>query len=374
MDFALSEEQTELQQLARQILEDQTGNEQLREIEAREERFDEKLWSDLGEAGLLGIGIGEACGGLGLGFESLCLLAEEVGRTVAPLPVVPALVSAALPIERFGSDEQKQRLLPGVAAGESLVTAALIEAGAEDPSAPQATARQDGDAWLLSGEKSCVPFANRAERVLLAARVEGGVALYLLDPRSEGVALQRQEATAGEPQFELLLSSARVEARDLLAGPDEAPAVIDWIVERSTAAVCAMALGVAERSTWMTAEYTAEREQFGVKIATFQAVGQRAANCYIDVQCLRLLTQQAASLLHGERDASDEVTIAKIWAGDVLHRVSHAAQHLHGGIGVDRDYLLFRYCLWAKQLELTLGSSAERLAQLGERIAAEYRA
>ena len=202
--------------------------------------------------------------------------------------------------------------------------------------------------------------------------MEAGVALFLLDPRSEGVRLLRQEVTAGEPQFELLLSGAKVDARDLLAGPDVAPAAIDWIAERSAAASCAMALGVAERSTWMTAEYASEREQFGVKIATFQAVGQRAANCYIDVQCLRLLTQQAVSLLDRERDASDEVTIAKIWAGDVSHRVSHAAQHLHGGIGVDRDYPLFRYCLWAKQLELSLGSSAELIAKLGEGIAREF--
>ena len=293
---------------------------------------------------------------------------------MAPVPAVPVLVSAALPIERFGTDEQKQRLLPGVAAGETLVSAALIEAGSEDPSAPQTSAEREGEAWLLTGEKSCVPFAKSAERVLLAARVEGGVALFLLDPSAEGVRLLRQEVTASEPQFAMLLSGAKVDARDLLAGPDAAPAVIDWIVERSAAASCAMALGVAERSTWMTAEYASEREQFGVKIATFQAAAHRAANCYIDVQCLRLLTQQAVSLLHGERDASDAVTIAKIWAGDVLHRVSHAAQHLHGGIGVDRDYPLFRYCLWAKQLELSLGSSAERLAQLGERIAAEYRA
>jgi alkylation response protein AidB-like acyl-CoA dehydrogenase len=122
----------------------------------------------------------------------------------------------------------------------------------------------------------------------------------------------------------------------------------------------------------MTADYTAEREQFGVKIATFQAVGQRAANCYIDTECLRLVSQQAVSLLNQGRDADDEVMIAKIWVGDVSHRVSHAAQHLHGGIGVDRDYPLFRYCLWAKQLEMTLGSSARLTSELGATIAREY--
>jgi alkylation response protein AidB-like acyl-CoA dehydrogenase len=120
----------------------------------------------------------------------------------------------------------------------------------------------------------------------------------------------------------------------------------------------------------MTAEYTSTREQFARKIATFQAVGQRAANAYIDVECLRGVVQQATWLLSEERSADEEVSVAKVWAGDVGHRVSFAAQHLHGGMGVDVDYPLHRYCLWAKQLELTLGSSAVHLERLGAALAA----
>ncbi len=123
------------------------------------------------------------------------------------------------------------------------------------------------------------------------------------------------------------------------------------------------------QSLRMTASYTSTREQFGRKIATFQAVGQRAANAYIDVECLRLVVQHAVWLLGEERPASEEVAVAKIWAGDTGHRVSFAAQHLHGGMGVDVDYPLHRYCLWAKQLELTLGSSADELERLGARLA-----
>jgi alkylation response protein AidB-like acyl-CoA dehydrogenase len=372
MDFSLSEEQRELQNLANQILLDQTSNEHLREIETREERFDEKLWRDLAEAGLLGIGISEAYGGLDLGFESVCLLVEQVGLTVAPVPVVPVLVSAALPIDRFGTDEQKRRLLPRVASGQALISAGLIETLNEDPAQPTTTAKAGGEDVLLNGCKTCVPFANRAERILISAELDGGVGVYLLDPNASGVTLQRQESTAGEPQFEVLLSNARVSQDDVMVAPDAGARVMSWIAKRTAAAHCAMAVGVVERMTRMTAEYTAEREQFGVKIATFQAVGQRAANCYIDTECLRVASQQAVSLLNEGRDADDEVMIAKIWTGDVTHRVSHAAQHLHGGIGVDRDYPLFRYCLWAKQLELSMGSSAQLTAKLGEGIALEY--
>jgi alkylation response protein AidB-like acyl-CoA dehydrogenase len=122
----------------------------------------------------------------------------------------------------------------------------------------------------------------------------------------------------------------------------------------------------------MTASYTSERQQFGVPVATFQAVGHRAADCYIDVECLRLTTQQAVSLLAQGGDSSEAVMIAKIWVGDVCHRVSQAAQHLHGGIGIDRDYELFRYCLWARQIELTCGTSAALTQGLGEKIAADF--
>lgn len=372
MDFALSEEQKELQNLARQILLDQTSNEHLREIEEREERFDEKLWRDLADAGLLGIGIGEDHDGMDLGYESVCLLVEQVGWTVAPVPVVPVLVSAALPIDRFGTDEQKQRLLPAVVRGESLLSAALMEPLNEDPAQPTTTAKADGEDMVLNGTKTCVPFANRVQRILLSARQDGGVGVFLLDPSAYGVTLKRQQSTAGEPQFEITLVDARVSRDDVVAGPDSGARIMQWIAKRTAAADCAMAVGVVERMTRMTAEYTAEREQFGVKIATFQAVGQRAANCYIDSECLRVVSQQAISLLNEGREADDEVMIAKIWAGDVAHRVSHAAQHLHGGIGVDRDYPLFRYCLWAKQLELSMGSSAQLTAKLGEEIAREF--
>ncbi|MCP5042958.1 MAG: acyl-CoA/acyl-ACP dehydrogenase [bacterium] len=374
MDFSLSEEQQELQALARQILEDQTSNERLREIEAGGERFDAKLWGDLAEAGLLGVGIGEASGGLDLGYESVCLLVEEVGRSVAPAPVVPVLVSAAGPIDRFGTDEQKRRLLPRVVGGEASLTAALSAPLNEDPERPLATAKAEGGGFVLTGTKTCVPFAHRAERILLGARQDGGIGLFLLDPQADGVALACQQSTAGEPQSEVTLDGARVAAADVLAGPEHGAKILQWITQRTSAAYCMMAVGVVDRMTRMTAEYTADREQFGVKIATFQAVGQRAANCYIDTECLRVVSQQAVSLLNGEAPADEEVTIAKMWVGDVAHRVSHAAQHLHGGIGVDRDYPLFRYCLWAKQLELSMGSTAQLTAQLGEGIAREFRA
>jgi alkylation response protein AidB-like acyl-CoA dehydrogenase len=147
--------------------------------------------------------------------------------------------------------------------------------------------------------------------------------------------------------------------------------VVAWIVERATAAVCATMAGVAETAVRMTAEYTKTREQFDRLIATFQAVGQRAADAYIDAEAIRLTAWQAAWRLDTGLPAAAEVAVAKFWAADGGQRVVHAAQHLHGGVGVDRDYPLHRYFLWAKHLELTLGGATAQLLNLGSLLAHE---
>lgn len=142
-----------------------------------------------------------------------------------------------------------------------------------------------------------------------------------------------------------------------------------WVGERSMAAICAHQLGATDCAMRMAASYTSERQQFGVPVATFQAVGHRMADCYVDVECLRLTTYQAVSMLASEVEATTEVQIAKIWAGDTGHRVSYASQHVHGGTGIDRDYPLWRYCLWLRHNEMTLGCSAAQQSALGARLA-----
>ena len=372
MDFGFSEEQREVQTLARQILSEQVTAEKLAVFdEYAEEAFDRELWQQLVEAGLLGVAIDESYGGMGFGFTELALLVEEVGRTIAPVPVIPHLVSAALPIQRFGSEAQKQALLPGAVDGSQLLTAALNELGSEDPAQPNATeAVPEASGFRVSGVKTCVPFAQQAHRLLLSARTDTGTVVLLVDPQAEGVALTETQYTTYEPQYQLDLKDVMVEADDVLAGPETGAAVMQWLSERTATALCAHQVGVTDQSMRMTASYTAERKQFDVPIATFQAVGHRAANCFIDVECLRLNTYQAVSLLDGESPATTEVQVAKIWAGDVGHRVSYASQHLHGGTGIDRDYPLWRLCLWARHNETMLGGSARQLADLGKRIAA----
>ncbi len=369
MNFSLSEEQVALRDLARQILEDQLTPDRLREVESQPEWFDRKLWEDLARANLLGLAVPEKYGGMGYSFLEVCLLLEEIGRTVAPLPALPTLVMGALPIAEYGSEKQRERFLSRVASGEAVLSAALMEEGADDPAQPLVLARRDGGGWRLDGIKTCVPAAHLAERVLVPARAEQGVAVFLLDPKGRGVQLERQETTSGEPQFRVTLAGAEVDEAEMLADPSQGAKLVDWLTQRVVAAYASTQLGVSDRALRMTAGYTSEREQFGRRLSTFQAVAQRAANCYIDVEALRLTVQQAVWRLAEGLEAAQEVAVAKYWTAETGHRVSYAAQHLHGGIGVDIDYPLHRYCLWSKQLELSLGSGSHQLETLGASLA-----
>src|SRR5438105_864397 len=367
MDFSFSEEQQEIQGLAAHILGDKVTHERLKEVEASPEWFDRDLWGELAKAGLVGIALPEDVGGGGFGILEASLVLEEVGRTVAPIPYLATVVLGALPIAEFGSDEQRRRLLPGVAEGDTVLTAALAEPLNPDPLAPATVATPAASQWGLTGTKTLVPAAQLAATMLVpAATGDGAVGVFLVDPGGRGVKLERLLTTSGEPQFTVTLDGA---AGEPLGDPADGARIVEWIVERATAALCAVQLGVCEQALKMTAEYTSTREQFERPLAAFQAVAQRAADAYIDVEGVRLTAWQAIWRLAEGMPAANEVAVAKFWAAEGGQRVVHAAQHLHGGIGVDVDYPLHRYFLWAKQCELTLGSATPQLVKLGKSLA-----
>lgn len=372
MDFTISEEQQSAQQLAQQILSDFTEVDKLKAIEQQQESFDAGLWQALAKAGLLGLDIAEDQGGTGLGFYSLTTLCEEVGRTVAPVPIIPVLVSAAGTLRRFASDTQRDQWLPGIASGTTLISAALEEYNNDDPTTPACSAQKMEGGYSISGTKICVSEATSATRILLSAHTGDELVVALIDPRAAGVTLNPQLVSTGESRHELVMAKVQVPTEDIIAIGSEALAAMDWAHTAARTALASMAVGLCDKMMRITGQYTSEREQFGRPIATFQAVSHRLADCFIDVECLRLVTQQASSLINEGQPAKSAAQIAKIWCGNVTHRVSQASQHCHGGTGVDRDYPLFRYCQWARQIELTAGSSAQLSGELGQAICAEY--
>jgi alkylation response protein AidB-like acyl-CoA dehydrogenase len=371
MDFAPTDNQRDIGELARKLFAAQCTPAVLKAVEATPERFHKKLWADLAAAGLLGAALPEDFGGSGNGLLELCTLLQEAGAAVAPIPLWATLVTGAAPIAQFGTEAQKKRFLPGVVAGTTILTAALTEPGETDPTKLHTTAKSGGGAWLLSGQKVFVPWLALAERVLVPAKLESGdTGLFLVDPKAAGVTRLAYVTTTGETQHTITLENVRVENDDVLAG-DKGRTALDWILQRALVGLCAFELGVAERALAMTAADTTQRQQFDRPIATFQAVSQRAADAYVDVETVKLATWNAAwRLEHGE-PAAREVAIAKYWAAEAGHRVVYAAQHLHGGMGFDLDYPLYRYYLASRQIELTLGGATVQLARLGADLAHE---
>ncbi|HLT69557.1 MAG TPA: acyl-CoA dehydrogenase family protein [Acidimicrobiales bacterium] len=372
MDFDLTDEQQATVEAASKLLGDRSTPEALRELEQRDDlRFDRDLWAAMAGAGLLGIAVPVEHGGAGQGVLELALLLEEVGRRTAPVPALAALALGGLPIARWGTPDQQAAVLPGLAEGTVVPTAALVQPFG-DPLTPSVAARRDGDGWVLDGACTNVPAGLVADLVIVpAATGDGETCLFLVPADAEGVGRERQDTTTGTPEARLTLDGVRLGTGDVLGPVDEGATALRWLVDHATVAACAVMAGAAAEAIRLTGEYTSQREQFGRPIATFQAVGQRAADAYVDTQAIRLTMLQAAWRLGAGMPADREVAVAKYFAAAGGQRVVHAAAHLHGGVGVDRDYPLHRYFLLAKQLELFLGGASRQLLRLGAVLAAE---
>jgi acyl-CoA dehydrogenase len=367
MDFTLTEEQEELRGLARQILSDRMDLGRLRSFDESTDWFDRETFAEFAKAGLLGVALPEAVGGLGLGFVEQCLILQEQGRAVGPMPILHSMVSVAGTVARFGTDAQRARL-HALAAGEVVHTAALSELGTTALE-PQTTATKQGNEWRLEGKKVCVPMAHVAERILVPARVGADIGLFLVSADQPAVTLERQDVTHHEPQFVMHLDGALVGDDERVGELSEGRDALRFAVQHTIVGLCAIVAGACQEALRITAQYTTERKQFDRAIGTFQAVGQRLADAYIDTQAIELTMLQAATTLAAGADGGMEVATAKFWASEGGSRVGHAALHVHGGICIDLDYPIHRYFQWIKALEFTLGSETEQLRDLGRLIA-----
>ena len=366
MDFTPTAGQEDAASLARQILGDRCTTERLAEVEKSGDRFDRALWSEVGDAGLIGLALPEEHGGAGLGVLEMTSLLEEAGRVVAPLPLATH-VAAAMTVARFGSDSQRQEWLPDVVTGEYVLAPALAEDHAASPERPATAVQPDGEGWRLTGAKTLVRAGNAADLFLVPATTEEGVAVFLVRPDDVGVTVEPQQVTDGDVTGRLELGGVRLTA-DRRLGGDEAHL---WLRLVTDVALCAELLGVCQGALDLTSEYARTREQFGRPIGTFQAVSQRLADCFIDVQGFRLTVTQAAWRLAEDLPCDVEVATARLWAADTGHKVAHTTVHVHGGVGIDLDGAAHRYFTAAKRAEMTLGGTTLQARIVGQALAAE---
>ncbi|EHR50320.1 acyl-CoA dehydrogenase [Saccharomonospora marina XMU15] len=357
MDFTLGEELTAVRDLASEIFADTATTERVRAVEST--GIDEKLWHSLAEAGLLGIALPEDHGGAGLGMGGLCVVLQEQGKRVAPVPLWPSAV-AALVLATHGSEQQS--LLSCLADGSARLTLALEEFGAADPASPECVAERAGGGWLLTGTKASVPVPEGTRAVLVSATGDEGPALFVVDPSATGLTWQAADTTSHQPCGHLRLDGTPAEA---VGGP----AALRDALHRAYVALAAVQLGVAEGALRHAASYLSERKQFGRPLATFQAVAHQLADCYIDIEAMSVTMWNAVTHLDAGEPAERVALVAKWWATDAGQRVVHRVQHLHGGIGVDIDYPVHRHYLWGKQIAGTLGGPSADIDRLGSVLA-----
>jgi 3-oxocholest-4-en-26-oyl-CoA dehydrogenase beta subunit len=368
MDFTFTPEQDEAAELAARILKDRATNERMKQVEADGDRFDAELWAELGSAGLLGLALPEEYDGAGLGLIELCRVLVEVGRTVAPVPLVTH-GAAALSIAEVGSPEQKQTWLPAAASGERVLTAAVAEDREPLPAHPSTIAERTVGGWTLNGSKTLVPAGTRADLFLVTAATPAGTGVFLVEPDTDGVEVLPQRTSDGDLAARVELRDVRVLDNAALGDPEECAA--KGLGHLLVLAACAEQLGVTEGALALTSTYAKEREQFGRPIGTFQAVSQRLADGYIDVLGQGLTLWAAAWRLDEGLPADTELAVAKLWAADAGHRLAHTTVHVHGGVGIDLDGEAHRYFTTAKRFELAYGGATEQALRIGRALAAE---
>lgn len=371
MDFSFSEDQTAIRDLANQIFSDRTTDEFLLKFDRNEDVYDDALWTTLAEQGLLGITITEEFGGTDLGFTELCLILEEQGRRLSPVPLYSNLVLGALPIGEFGTVEQKQKYLATMAVGDLKLTAAIAEMGMAGAVAGQVAAVRSGDNWSLNGNLECVPDSVVAKAILVPASCDGMQTVFIVDTDKAGVNIEAQRSSLGMNEGSLSLQNVELPADAILGEVGEGAEVLAWLEPRAETAICALQVGVTEEALKRTAEFTCERKQFGSPIGAFQAVAMQAADAFIDVEAIRSIYWLALYRLTNDMDARAEVHCAKWWAVDAGHRIVHRTQHLHGGMGSDVEFPIHRFFLWAKHLGMMLGGRSVQITKLGKLLASD---
>ncbi|MEU9861736.1 acyl-CoA dehydrogenase family protein [Streptomyces sp. NPDC047971] len=373
MDFTFTEEQQAAVEAAKAVFSGVTPDavpSPALTPHAVAEDFDRPLWSRLAASDLLGLVLAPEHGGAGLDTTALCLVLRESARVLARVPLLETS-AVAMTIQRYATDDTAAALLPRVARGELVLTAATNGRTGHDPAELAVTAHHDGTDWILDGLQSAVPWAHGADRIAVPAHTADGHTVLALLPRThDGLTLAEQYSTNGELLAELHLDSVRLDSADVIDTED----AWEWLRGVLATGTCALALGLGENVLTMTSQYTGKREQFGHPVATFQAVAVQAADRYIDLRAMEVTLWQAAWRIStgagGPLPAAADIAVAKIWASEGVRRVVQTAQHLHGGFGADTDYPLHRYHAWAKQLELALGPAAAHEEALGDLLAA----
>lgn len=346
MSLVLNEEQRLLKQTAAEFLDSHAPVAQLRELRDSKDAvgYSEALWQQMAELGWASIILPEEYGGLDFGFLGLGAVIEETGRRLTASPLLATSVIGASAVLLGGSSEQKQSLLPAAAAGEITLALALEETPHHNPAGVAMRAQAVADGYQLTGEKLFVIDGHSADTIITVARTSGdpgsteGLSLFLVDGHSAGLSRKRTIMADSRNAANLGFDSVVVPNSALLGEVDQGWQVLEPVLDRARVSLAAEMLGSAWEVFERTNEYLKEREQFGVKIGTFQALQHRAALLFAELQMAQSVVMQALSTVDDNPDQLPQIaSLAKARLNDLIKLVTNEGVQMHGGIGVTDD-------------------------------------
>ena len=356
MDFDFSDEQLQLREAVARWADKAYPFERRREIE-RDGGFSRQAWGELAELGLTGLAIPEGQGGLGLGPVEAMVVMEELGRGLVLEPLGQALICGRLLSQLAPASPWLAKL----ASGQALLSLAWQERGSRYTASPCQTVAQGG---VLSGAKSLVPAGAQADAFIVSARLGDRMALYLVEAGAPGLVRQGYGTQEGACAAELQFQDTPAQ---LLAGDGLAP--LEEALDLGAACACAEAVGVMDRSLQVTTDYMKQRQQFGVAIASFQALRHRVADMKMQLELGRSMSYYAwLKLQTPAPERAQAVARAKVQLGQAMRFVGQQSVQLHGGIGVTDEYIISHCFKKLTALELSFGDTFHHLGQVSERM------
>jgi len=365
VDFTFDNEQNDLREAVRGLLERAYGDsEQRRKVVANDPGFDEKTWSQLAEMGLLGLPFAEDHGGMGAGPIEVAIVAEEIGRVLAPEPFVEVVVLAGGLVSAVGTDEQKSEILGGIAEGSTVAAFAHAEPGTRwSSSASGVGATRSGDAWTLDGVKEPVPNGDRADVLVVSAAVDGGTGLFLVAGDAPGLTRTGYRTHDGGRAANLRFDGTPA---TLLGTGGDQTAAIERALAEARIGYAHEAVGAMDTALRTTAEYLKARKQFGVTLNKFQALTFRAADMYVSLELARSTALWASMVQDAGGDVVTAADRARLQSSRAGRHIGKEAIQLHGGIGVTAEYKVGHYTSRLTAIDHLLGDgdwAAARLAQ-----------
>jgi alkylation response protein AidB-like acyl-CoA dehydrogenase len=375
VEFSYDDEQVALREAVAGLLARAYGGDLRREVTATEPGFDEKTWGRLAEMGVLGLPFAEADGGMGAGPVEVSIVAEEIGRVLAPEPFVEAVVLAGGLVADLGTDAQRSEVLGAVAEGALIPAFAHTEPGSRwEPSARAVTATEDGGSWRLSGVKEPVPNGARADVLVVSAvtsadGVDGATRLFLVQGDAEGLTRTGYRNHDGTRSAKVQFSGTP--AQPLGESTGDQTAVIEKAMARARVAYSHEALGAMETALTTTAEYLKTRKQFGVTLNKFQALTFRAADMYVSLELARSTVLWATLVVDADGDVVTAADRARLQTSRAGRHIGKEAIQLHGGIGMTAEYKVGHYTSRLTAIDHLLGDGDWALSRLTAGVA-EY--